>query len=106
LVLPQHDVVLEEHGVAGTEVDLGDRHQLALDLAGAVGEAELGHVAQSRGFTPAGVRNLVAFVLGRATGQTADGAWRILRPAPLTLDPIHRSFSISLLEPPQLAWIG
>jgi len=41
-------VVLEVDALAGAERDVDERDDLALDLAGAVAEAELGHVAQAR----------------------------------------------------------
>ena len=39
--------------------DLGDRHDLPFDLAGAGAEAKLGHVAQARRLAPAGIADEV-----------------------------------------------
>jgi hypothetical protein len=89
LVLPQHHVVLEEHRVALGQAEFGHRHQLTLDLAGAVGEAELGHVTQSRRLAPARVGDPVPLVQRRATGQAAGVARRILATTPVAFDPIH-----------------
>src|SRR2546423_2807106 len=44
VVLPEHDVVLEEDRVAGREAYLSDGYDLALDLAGARAEVNLRHV--------------------------------------------------------------
>src|SRR5438270_11723545 len=53
VVLPEHDVVLEEDRVAGREVDFGDGYDLALDLTGARAEVNLRHVLYARGLAPA-----------------------------------------------------
>ena len=69
--LPEHHVVLEEHRVALGQRQLGDRDDLALDLAGGVGEAELGHVPQPGRLGPAGVGDEVLRVERRAAGGAA-----------------------------------
>ncbi len=89
LVLPEQHVVLEEHPVALAQVELGHRDQLALDLAGAVGEPELGHVLEPGRFLPPGVADQVAGVEGRTAGRAGGLSGVVLGFAPLTLDPVH-----------------
>src|SRR5271166_664441 len=51
-LFPEQRVLLEEHGVALSERELGHRDHLARDLAGAVPDAEFRHVAQPRRLAP------------------------------------------------------
>ena len=53
VALPEHAVVLEVHPLVRCEVDVDDRHDLAFDLARALVELDLGHVAQARRRAPA-----------------------------------------------------
>ena len=89
LVLPEQHVVLEEHPVALGQVDLGHRHQLALDLAGAVGEPELGHVPEPGRLLPPRVADQVAGVERRPARRTGRLADVVLGLAPLALDAVH-----------------
>jgi hypothetical protein len=81
--------MLEVEGVLRMEVDLSDRDQLALDLAGAAGEPELGHVAQPRRLAPAGVADLVPLIERGAARLAARGSRLVLRLAPLALNHFH-----------------
>src|SRR5262249_19585674 len=89
LVLPQQHVVLEVEAVLGVEVDLSDRDELALDLAGAAGEPELGHVAQPGCLTPAGIADLVSLVERSPARLAAPGTRLVLGLAPLALNHFH-----------------
>ncbi len=88
-LLPQHDVVLEEHRVALRQRELGDRDDLALDLAGGVGEPELRHVPQPGSLGPARVGDDVLLVERGAAGGAARPLRLVLSLAPLTFDPVH-----------------
>src|SRR6266542_2103531 len=81
--------MLEVDAVLRVEADLSDRDELALDLAGAAGEPELGHVAQPGSVAPAGIANLVPLVERGAARLAARGARLVLGPAPLALDHFH-----------------
>ena len=89
LVLPEQDVVLEEHPVALGQVELGYGDELAFDLAGAVGEPELGHVPEPGRLLPAGVADEVAGVQGGTAGGAGGLPSVVLGFAPLALDPVH-----------------
>ena len=54
VVLPQHDVMFEEDGIVGAQVNFGHRNNFAFHLTGAGAELELGHVPETRGLSPAG----------------------------------------------------
>ena len=87
--LPEHHVVLEEHRVARGQRDLGDRHDLALDLADRVGEPELGHVPQPGRLGPAGVGHQVLDVKRCTAGEAVRPADLVLGLAPLAFNPVH-----------------
>src|ERR1700733_12721653 len=81
--------MLEVDTVLRGEVDLGHGDQLALNLAGACREAELGHIAQSRRLAPPGIAYFVPDVKRRATRHTRGGSWLILCLTPPALDCFH-----------------
>src|ERR1035437_5241357 len=55
-VSPEQDVVREVDAVTGGQVHVGDRHILALDLAGGIANLQLGHVLARRQLGPAAFR--------------------------------------------------
>ena len=61
-IFPQQNVMREVDAVGAREVDVGDRHVEAFDLAERIAELELGHVLAAGQFAPAGF----AADLGRA----------------------------------------
>jgi hypothetical protein len=81
--------MLEVDAVLRMEVDLGDRDKLAFDLAGAAGELELRHVAQSGRLAPSGVADPVFLVERSTAGLATGGAGLVLRMAPPALDHFH-----------------
>src|SRR5580698_9066513 len=87
--------MLEEDRVPLGQCQFGHGHQFALDLAGAVREAEFGHVPQPRRLGPARVGDEVSLVERRAAGSTASSVRLVLSLAPLALDPVHFWASLS-----------
>ncbi len=88
-VLPQHDVVLEEDGVAGAEVDFGHGHDLAFHLAGAGAEVDLRHVLDPRRFAPARFADQIANVERRSAGPARERGFVVHALAPLALDALQ-----------------
>src|SRR6476619_1098231 len=81
--------MLEVHAILRMEVDLGDRNEFALDLAGTAREPELGHVAQSGRLAPAGIADFVSLVERSTARLAARGARLVLCLAPLALNHFH-----------------
>ncbi len=88
-LLPEHDVVLEEHRVARGQSQLRHRDDCAVDLTGRVGETETGEIPELGHLGPAGIGDLVLLV-ERGTTRGAGGLSRLaLGLAPLALDQVH-----------------
>ena len=90
VVLPQHDVVLEEDRVVRAQMDFGHRNDFAFHLAGAGAELKLGHVAEARGFAPAGLADQVANVERSAARAAGERGLLVHALAPLALDAFER----------------
>src|SRR5581483_4117998 len=89
VVLPEHDVVLEEDRVIRAEMDFGDGHDFPFHLAGARAELKFGHVAEARRFAPAGLAYQVANVERRSASAAGERGFIVLALAPLALDPLQ-----------------
>src|SRR5258708_3462389 len=83
-------------GVALRQRQLRHGDDLALDLTGRVGEAELRHVPQPGRLGSAGVGDQVPLVERRTTGETARSVRLVLGLAPLALEPIHADMPFAL----------
>ena len=88
LVLPQHDVMLEEDRLAGSQVDVGDRNDRAVDLEDAGPEGHLGEVPEAGSLPPTGVGDDVADVERRTAAFAGPGRRRALGSAPSAGQPL------------------
>src|SRR5580704_2042920 len=67
-------------------MDLGYGNDFAFHLAGTGAETKLGHIAQARGFAPAGLAHQVANIEGRAARPAGERGLLVHALAPLALD--------------------
>src|SRR2546423_26982 len=80
------------------QVHLGHRHDLALYLASAIAEANLGHIADARCFPPPRLADHILDVQRRATSPTTSSIRLVLTVTPLTHDPLQGIHSRSLSD--------
>jgi len=88
-VLPQHDVMFEEDGVSGAEVDLGGGNDLALHLASARAEVDLRHVLDPGRLAPARFADQIANIERSSAGAAGQSSLLIHALAPLALNPFQ-----------------
>ena len=88
-LLPEHDVVLEEHRVALGQGQLRHRDDCAVDLTGRVGETETGEIPELGHLGPPGISDLVLLVERGTTRGTGRLSRLALGLAPLALDQVH-----------------
>src|SRR6185437_12584992 len=86
LILPEHYVMLKEDRVAGPQVNLGGRNNIAFHLASARVKVDLGHVAYAGRFPPAGFAYDIADVERLSASSAGQCGLVVHALAPLALD--------------------
>src|SRR5436190_1675154 len=75
--------------VALRQRHFGHRHDLALDLAGAIAKVDLGHIANARRLTPARIADQIFDVEWRAARRARKGMRQIHAATPFTLNALY-----------------